>query len=140
MKQQLGIITLGIKDLVHSKRFYIGGFGWEAIHEDKETAMYQMNGFVLSTWLQSELEQDLTKFDLHRGGAITLAHVVNSPDKVQECLDKLSNYGGNIIRRSDSPSHGGMRGYIADPDEHIWEIIYNPVWKVDHKGAVTFSP
>lgn len=139
MKQQVAIITLGIRDLEHSKKFYIDGFGWNTIFEDNETAMYQMNGFILSTWLQSELEKDVGKYNLHRGGAITLAYLVDSGEKVKECLDQLLNYGGKIIRHSEAPLHGGMRGYISDPDEHIWEIIYNPVWKVDHKGMVTFS-
>lgn len=140
MKQRVAIITLGINDLSRSKKFYIDGFGWKTTHEDKETVMYQMNGFILSTWLQSELEKDITKSGLHRGGALTLAHLVDSPNKVQKYIDKLSNYGGKILRPSDSPSHGGVRGYITDPDDHIWEIIYNPTWKVDHKGSVTFSP
>lgn len=140
MKHQIGIITLGISNLNASKKFYMKGFGWETIHEDNETAMYQMNGFVLSTWLQKELEKDIQTSYLARGGAITLAHVVDSPDKIQICVDKLSANGGKILRRPCAPLHGGMRGYIADPDDHIWEIIYNPVWKVDKQGFVTIHP
>jgi predicted enzyme related to lactoylglutathione lyase len=140
MKQQIAIITLGINDLERSKRFYKEGFGWKTIFEDNETAMYQMNGFVLGTWHQGALEKDITRSNLPRGAALTLAHNVDSANKVQVVLNTLSTEGGKILRMADSPPHGGVRGYIADPDDHIWEIIWNPVWKADEKGSVTFSP
>jgi predicted enzyme related to lactoylglutathione lyase len=140
MKQQVAIITLGINDLDRSKKFYTEGFGWVPLVEDEETVMYQMNGFVLSTWIQSALEADITRSNLPRGAALTLAHNVETANQVQETLDRLVLSGGTILRKADAPIHGGIRGYIADPDEHIWEIIWNPVWKVNEKGFVTFSP
>ena len=140
MKQQVAIITLGIQDLERSKQFYMNGFGWRTVFEDNETAMYQMNGFVLGTWIQSALEKDVTRSGLPRGGSLTLAHNVESADEVQVILENLSQHGGKILREADCPAHGGFRGYIADPDDYIWEIIHNPVWKVDDQGAVTFSP
>ena len=140
MKQQIAIITLGINNISKSKKFYIEGFGWKALFEDNETVMYQMNGFVLGTWLQSSLEKDITKFNLPRGGAITLAHNVNASEEVQNTLNELAQAGGKIISQASSPPHGGGRGYIADPDDHIWEIIWNPIWKVSDQGYITFSP
>lgn len=137
---QIVAVTLGIINIEKSKSFYMEGFGWVPLHEDKETVMYQMNGFILSTWLQSSLEKDITKSALPRGGAITLAHNVNKPDNVSKLINILSLAGGKIIRHANTPSHGGVRGYIADPDDHIWEIIWNPAWKTDDKGFVTFSP
>ncbi|MDP3372321.1 MAG: VOC family protein [Candidatus Paracaedibacteraceae bacterium] len=139
MKQQIAIITLGVQDLSLSKKFYIKGFGWTPVKEDDNTAMYQMNGFILSTWLQSELEKDVTKSKLPRGGSITLAYLVKSPDEVKKYINILSNYGGKILRVADAPPHGGIRGYVADPDDHIWEIIYNPALKADERGTVIFG-
>lgn len=52
MQQQMSVITLGVSDLARSKRFYGNGFGWTPIFENSELAFYQMNGFVLRTWLQ----------------------------------------------------------------------------------------
>jgi len=140
MTQQVGVITLGINDLQRSKKFYVEGFDWDILYEDKDTAMYQMNGFVLSTWLQTELEKEITVKGLSRSAAFTLGHNVGSPDEVQIYLDRLIKYGGKILRSANSPAHGGISGYITDPDNHIWEIIYNPAWKVDNLGHVTFSP
>nr|WP_240511456.1 VOC family protein [Novosphingobium panipatense] len=53
MQQQISVITLGVRDLERSKRFYGDGFGWKPIFENEEIAFYQMNGFVLGIWLQA---------------------------------------------------------------------------------------
>jgi hypothetical protein len=74
MQQQLSVITLGISDLARSKRFYADGFGWTPVFENDEIAFYQMNGFVLGTWLQSSLEADMRRNSLCRPGAFALAH------------------------------------------------------------------
>jgi len=38
-----------------------------------------------------------------------------------------------------APPHGGFRGYLADPDDHAWEIAFNPAWTIDANGLVTFG-
>ncbi|WP_036175933.1 glyoxalase, partial [Palleronia rufa] len=58
MQQQISVVTLGIRDLGRSTRFYRGGFGWAPIFENEEIAFYQMNGFVLGMWLRPALERD----------------------------------------------------------------------------------
>lgn len=139
MQQRVAIITLGVSDLQRTKYFYIEGFGWKPIVEDNETLLFQMNGFILSTWLKPALEKDINNNELVAGGSITLAHNVTSPDQVQNLLNRLSTFGGQILRNADEPAHGGVRGYISDPDNHIWEIIFNTIWKMDEKGCISFS-
>jgi uncharacterized protein len=138
MQQQISVITLGIVDLDRSKRFYADGFGWTPIFDNGEIAFYQMNGFVLGTWLQSRLEADMERGGLFRPGAFALAHNVASESEVQLVLDRLAAAGGRILRNGEAPSHGGFRGYVADPDDHAWEIAWNPAWAIDDRGLVTF--
>jgi hypothetical protein len=33
-----------------------------------------------------------------------------------------------------------MRGYVADPDDHAWEIAWNPAWPISPEGYVRFAP
>ena len=54
-------------------------------------------------------------------------------------LDRLATFGGKMLRVADAPPHGGFRGYVADPDDHAWEIAYNPAWPIDAEGHVTFG-
>ena len=139
MQQQVSVITLGIADLARSKRFYADGFGWTPVFENEEIAFYQMNGLVLGTWLTKQLEGDMQRPGLVRPGAFALAHNVGSADEVQPLIDRLAAVGGKVLRPGDAPPHGGFRGYVADPDDHAWEIAHNPAWPISAEGYVTFG-
>jgi catechol 2,3-dioxygenase-like lactoylglutathione lyase family enzyme len=139
MQQQLSVITLGVADLARSRRFYCDGFSWMPVFQNQNIVFYQMNGFVLGTWLTRELEGDMRR-PLVRPGAFSLAHNVAAGDEVQKVLDRLAQFGGRILRDADAPPHGGMRGYVADPDDHAWEIAWNPAWPISPEGYVRFAP
>lgn len=134
----MSVVTLGIADLARSRRFYVEGFGWKPVFENSEIVFYQMNGFVLGTWLASALEADMQR-KLVQPGAFALAHNVTSRDAVQPLLDRLAKFGGKILRPADAPPHGGMRGYVTDPDDHAWEIAWNPAWPISPEGYVRFA-
>lgn len=139
MQQQISVITLGIADLKRSRRFYAEGFGWKPVFENEEVVFYQMNGLVLGTWLTPKLEADMQRKGLCRPGAFALAHNVPARQDVQPLIDQLVAAGGKLLRAGDAPEHGGFRGYVADPDEHSWEIAWNPAWKIDAQGHIKFG-
>ena len=139
MQQQISVITLGIADLARSKRFYVEGFGWTPVFENDEIVFYQMNGLMLGTWLTPQLEGDMQRSGLVRPGAFALAHNVATAAGVQPVVDLLLRYGGRLLRPAEAPPHGGMRGYVADPDDHAWEIAWNPSWPISPEGYVRFA-
>ena len=139
MQQQVSVITLGVRDLERSKRFYRSGFGWVPAFDNGEIVFYQMNGFVLGTWTIRDLEEDMQRPGLSTPGAFSLAHNVASADAVDRLIEGLAAAGGRILRHGDAPPHGGYRGYVADPDDHAWEIAWNPAWTIDRQGHVTFG-
>jgi len=139
MQHQISVITLGISDLPRSRRFYVEGFGWTPVFENEEIIFYQMNGFVFGTFEKSALEKDMNRSGLASPGAFSLAHNVPSQPEVESAIDQLVKAGGRIIRPADAPPHGGFRGYVADPDDHAWEIAWNPDWPIDDKDHVTFA-
>ena len=61
MQQQISVITLGIRDLARSRRFYVEGFGWKPVFENDEIVFYQMNGFMLGTWLSQHPQVRLAR-------------------------------------------------------------------------------
>ena len=139
MQQQISVITLGVQELARSKRFYSEGFGWKPVFENEEVVFYQMNGLMLGTWLQRSLEADMQRTSLARPGAFALAHNVAAREDAAKVIDRLVASGGKLLRPADAPPHGGFRGYVADPDEHAWEIAWNPAWKIDAEGHVKFG-
>jgi catechol 2,3-dioxygenase-like lactoylglutathione lyase family enzyme len=139
MQQQISVITLGIADLSRSRRFYVEGFGWTPVFENKEIIFYQMNGLMLGTFSKSALEEDMGGAKLLAPGAFSLAHNVPSQEDVDLVIEQLAAAGGRVLRPADAPPHGGFRGYVADPDDHAWEIAWNSAWKIDQQGLVTFG-
>ena len=125
MQQQISVVTLGVADHVRSKRFYGEGFGWKPVFEAPGIVFYQMNGLMLGLWAANELEGDMKRPGSVKPGAFALAHNVRSKEEVQPLLD--------------APPHGGFRGYVADPDDHAWEIAWNPAWPIDKDGHVTWG-
>jgi catechol 2,3-dioxygenase-like lactoylglutathione lyase family enzyme len=139
MQQQISCVTLGIADLARSKRFYVDGFGWAPVFENPEVVFYQLNGLMLGTWLSSALQEDSRQSPFTRPSAFALAHNVKTQADVQPVLDRLASNGGRILRNGDAPPHGGFRGYVADPDEHVWEIAHNPSWPISPEGYVSWG-
>ena len=139
MQQQISLITLGTDDLARSRRFYVDGFGWAPVFENDEIVFYQMNGLMLGTWRRLALEADMTRSGLLSPGAFALAHNVATRDAVEPTMQVLVAAGGRVLRAADAPVHGGFRGYVADPDDHAWEIAWNPGWAIDEQGHVTFG-
>jgi catechol 2,3-dioxygenase-like lactoylglutathione lyase family enzyme len=139
MQQQISVITLGVADLAASRRFYAAGFGWRPVFENDEIVFYQMNGLVLGTWIRSALAEDMARGVGQGDGAHALAHNVASAEAVVAAMERLAAAGGVILRPADAPPHGGFRGYVADPDGHAWEVAWNPAWRIDAEGRVTFG-
>lgn len=139
MQQQVSVITLGVADLARARRFYAEGFGWSPIFENEEIHFYQMNGFVLGTWLRPALEADMRRSAGEGPAAVALAHNVGSEHHVRVLIAALAEAGGAVLRPADAPPHGGYRGYVADPDGHAWEIAFNPGFAIDAAGHVTFG-
>jgi uncharacterized protein len=139
MQHQISVITLSVANLARSRRFYTEGFGWQPVFTNDEIVFYQMNGLMLGTWLDGGLERDMQRSGLARPGAFSLAHNVTAKEEVQPTLERLAAFGGRLLRSGDAPPHGGFRGYVADPDDHAWEIAWNPTWSIDERGSVTFG-
>lgn len=139
MQQQIAVVTLGVSDLERSKRFYTDGFGWSPVFENEEIVFYQMNGFVFGTWLKASLEKDAKARNLPVAGAMSLAHNVPNEGEVRVVMKSLVAAGAAVLREADAPPQGGVRGYVADPDGHIWEIAWNPAWPIDEEGRVVFG-
>jgi catechol 2,3-dioxygenase-like lactoylglutathione lyase family enzyme len=139
MQQQMSLITLGVRDLARSRRFYRSGFGWTPALDIPEVVFFHMNGFVLALWPDADLAADSRRPDQARPGSFALAHNVASRDDVVPVIEQLLRFGGRLLRAADAPSHGGYRGYVADPDDHAWEIAWNPAGTNAPDGRVTFG-
>lgn len=139
MRQSISVITIATADIARSRRFYVEGFGWRPVFENDDIVFYQMNGFVFGTWLQASMEEDMRRTGMATPGGFSLAHNVGAAGEVEPLIAALVAAGGRLLRPADAPPYGGLRGYVADPDDHAWEIAWNPAWTMDQEGRVSFA-
>jgi uncharacterized glyoxalase superfamily protein PhnB len=60
-----------------------------------------------------------------------IGHNVNSKKEVDAAMKQAENGGAKIVKRAQETFWGGYAGYFQDPDGHLWEIAWNPAWKIE---------
>jgi catechol 2,3-dioxygenase-like lactoylglutathione lyase family enzyme len=136
MKPKITIITLGVKDLAVSLKFYRDGLGWLAKVQD-DIAFFPMNGIILALYPRESLAEDAT-VDAAGSGfrGVTLAYNTESEAEVDAILAMVKTIGANVVKEAQKVFWGGYSGYFSDPDGHLWEVAYSPFSKLDEKGNV----
>ena len=56
----------------------------------------------------------------------TLAWNRRTREEVDEGFAHAIKAGGTPLREPEPTDYGGYRGYFADPDGHVWEIVTAP--------------
>jgi catechol 2,3-dioxygenase-like lactoylglutathione lyase family enzyme len=136
MEQRLTFITLGAKDTSILKQFYIEKFGWTPIQTDG-IIFFKMNGFILALYLADELAKDAgVPADGTGFKKFTMAINYRSEKEVDEAFEMLKSRNVHIVKTPRKASWGGYSGYVADPENNLWEIAYNPFLELDPNGNV----
>lgn len=137
MRPNLTCITLGVGDFEKSLRFYREGLGWPAVLPpgSGSIAFLPLNGVVLALYPKHLLAEDATVSSEGRGfPGFTLAHNTRSEEEVNSVLTEAEKAGATIVKPAERAFWGGYSGYFKDPDGYLWEVVYNPEWKLDSSG------
>jgi catechol 2,3-dioxygenase-like lactoylglutathione lyase family enzyme len=143
MEQRVNVISLGVRDLDASRRFYVTGLGWKpALDVPDEVIFLQVGpGLLLSLWAREAMATEAG--ELYRGEIavpITLAHNVDDEAGVAAVLGRATAAGGTVLVPAGKRDWGGVSGYFADPDGFRWEIAYNPGLTFAADGTIAFAP
>jgi uncharacterized protein len=139
MDQRVSLITLGVKDLGASKRFYVDGFGWKPVFENKEIIFFQAGGMIFALFLRDQLAADFQAEPATFGRApMALAYNVRAKGEVDPLIQRAVDAGATILKAPREASWGGYSGYFADPDGFAWEVAWNPAWRLAPDGSVEF--
>jgi uncharacterized protein len=86
-------------------------------------------GVKLALWPRRSLAQD-SGVPLCTPSAtdVLLSHNVASRDEVGEVLEHARRAGAVIVKPAGETFWGGYAGYFQDPDQHLWEVVWNPHW------------
>ena len=138
MKPRITLITLGVDDLERSLRFYRDGLGLktEGIigkeFEHGSVVFFDLqSGLKLGLWPRKSIAHD-TGLPLGSRSAteFTVAHNVASRAEVDAVMEQARKAGAVIVKPAQDKVWGGYAGYFQDPDQHLWEIAWNPKWAV----------
>jgi catechol 2,3-dioxygenase-like lactoylglutathione lyase family enzyme len=127
--QRISFVTLAVRDLDASRRFYVDGLGWTpALDVPGEVLMLQVGAHVvLSLWVDSAFEAEVGVIARGAGVApITLAHNVATRDEVDAVLATARDAGADPVHAAVARDWGGYTGYFGDPDGYRWEVAFNP--------------
>jgi len=134
MKPRLTAITIGVDDLERALAFYRDGLGFPTSgifgteFEHGAVAFFEMrNGLILAVWERRNLAWDA---GLPQGEAspteFSLGYNVNSREEVDEVMEEAREAGARIVKPPQETFWGGYAGYFQDPDQHLWEVLWNP--------------
>ncbi|HTE25656.1 VOC family protein [Flavitalea sp.] len=138
MKSRITVLTLGVKDLEKSVHFYQSGLGLITPgiigreFENGAVAFFDLeNGLKLALWPKSSISAD-TNIPVVPASSLefTIGHNVGTKEEVIEVLNEVSKAGGRIVKSAQDTFYGGFAGYFADPDDHLWEVVWNPQFEL----------
>lgn len=136
MEQRMTIIGLGVKDLKASTTFYEEKFGWKKTNASNEfISFFQLNGILLSLYPKDKLAEDAEVSPEGSGfKAFTLAYNTRSQQEVDAIINTLRAKDVTIVKEPQKVFWGGYSSYVADIDDNLWEVAYNPYLALDEAG------
>jgi uncharacterized protein len=118
MEPRVSLITLGVRELDRSRRFY-QALGWKTgAAPSADVVFFQAGGFIVALWDRDKLSEDSGVRDGGGWGGVTLAYNVSSPREVDAIIEEAREAGATIAREGGTTFWGGYSGVFVDPDGH----------------------
>ena len=139
MKPRITVITLGVDDLERALHFYRDGLGLKtegivgAQFEHGAVAFFDLQaGLKLALWPRTSIAHD-TGIAPGRANPVdlTIGHNVSSKGEVDAVMAQAKEAGATIVKPAHDTFWGGYSAYFQDPDGHLWEVAWNPQWKIE---------
>lgn len=137
MEQRISLITLGVADLKRSREFY-ERLGWRrSMTKVEGVVFFQIGGMGLALYPRSDLAKDANLApDGHGFRGISLAYNTRSREEVDVMMSQAQRAGARLLKPAQPAFWGGYSGYFSDPDDFLWEVAWNPDFRVSEDGTI----
>ena len=133
-------MTLAVADLERALTFYRDGLGLassgiiaaelrdEASGASGAVALFNLDGgLILSLYPRTDLAKDAgVAVDATSRTEFSLGHGVGSREQVDAVLARPQAAGARVTGGPRERPWGIYSGYFEDPDDHLWEVLWNP--------------
>jgi catechol 2,3-dioxygenase-like lactoylglutathione lyase family enzyme len=140
MKARINILTLGVDNLEQALKFYRDGMGLQTPgivgkeFEHGAVVFFDLaNGLKLALYERKNLAWDSAlkrERSTPDAAEFSIGHLVNSKEEVDEVMEQAKKAGARVTKPAQKTFWGGYAGYFKDPDGHLWEVAWNPGWKI----------
>lgn len=138
---RINLITLGVRSMNESLRFYRDGLGFETTvsEENPGIVFFNNGGTKLSLYSLEELAKDINEEQpptVNGFSGLTLAYNAKSQEEVDDIMTKAVEAGATLVKTPRIVSWGGYSGYFSDPNGFYWEVAYSEHWKFDEQDML----
>ncbi|KAI9203072.1 Glyoxalase/Bleomycin resistance protein/Dihydroxybiphenyl dioxygenase [Polychytrium aggregatum] len=156
----IAMVTLGTANVERATKFYTDlGFVPDKTISGPFCQFFQLNDIILVIYPEEALNKvfaDACHKEIHsqdpspavdqpkstlpyRSGRM-VSHACASKEAVDAAYGRAIHSGATVIKKPvDWTSGGGYGGYFADPDGHVWEVVYLPMWKLTAAGGMVIN-
>jgi len=134
MRPRITLLTIGVDNLQRALTFYRDGLGLPTKgivgqeFEHGAVVFFDLqSGLKLALWERRNIAHDAGLPQSGRGPTeFTIAHNVQTRTEVDVVMAQAATAGATIVKTAAETFWGGYTGYFLDPDEHLWEVAWNP--------------
>jgi hypothetical protein len=133
VKPRISVLTLGVADLDRALEFYRGlGLPTGGIvgreFEHGAVAFFELaGGLKLAIWSREDIAHDSgLPATPGSSASFSIGHNVATRAEVDVVMAQAQTAGAKIVKPAQDTFYGGYAGYFADPDGHLWEVVWNP--------------
>jgi uncharacterized protein len=134
---RVSVVALQVADVARSSAFY-QALGWPRSSASRdEIVFFHTAGGLLAVYdagLLAAMDVDLPSGSAGGfRGAILSIHTA-STEEVDEAMRAAEAAGAAVVKPAEASAVGVYAGLFADPDGHVWEVVWNPKYALGADG------
>ncbi len=135
---RVNMVTIAVRDLLVMANFF-DSLGWpRSERSNPHHISFKTGGAILSLWQKENFDKLGLKKDFQNFSGVLLSIYVESPDLVDQSLQRAKKAGAVIVSPAKTTSYSGRSGSFKDPEGNIWEVTWSEGVSFDSNGALIY--